>query len=157
MDCREFFRQYSAYRDGHDPRLAAEMDDHMETCVACAAHDRAVRLGVDALRGHLVTPSPDFLRRLEERLASAEPVPEPHPPRISPWAATAAAAFLLALIGLTAREISVLPTPVAAEAPMVVATPKLVPGIPFVTFERLEPQRPPAPATPKPLALAARH
>jgi len=140
MDCRDFRRQYSAYRDGHDPALAAEMDDHIEVCPLCAAHDRAVREGVDVLRGGQMAPSPDFRARLEARLASGEAVPEALPPRVSPWAATAAAVLFAALIGLTVREIAVLPTPAAAaETPMVVAQPRLVPGIPFVTFERAHP------------------
>jgi len=139
MDCREFRRRYSAYRDAHDPVLAAEMDDHIECCPSCAAYDRAVREGVEALRGEQVTPSPDFQNRLAVRLASSEAVPEPLPPRVSPWAATVAAGFFIALVGLTLKEMMVLPTPVAAEAqPMVIAHPRLVPGIPFVTFERVK-------------------
>jgi anti-sigma factor RsiW len=136
MNCRQFQRQYAAYRDGHDPALAAEMDDHIEACPRCAAFDRAVREGVDALRGGQMAPSADFLARLEVRLQSAESVPEPLPPRVSPWAATAAAVLFAVLVGLTVKEIAVLPTPVAAETPMVVAQPRLVAGIPFVTFER---------------------
>jgi anti-sigma factor RsiW len=139
MDCRQFHRQYAAYRDGHDPALAAEMDDHIEACPRCATFDRAVREGVDALRGSQMSPSADFLPRLEARLQSRESVPEPLPPRVSPWAATAAAALLVVLVGLTLREIAVMPTPVAAETPMVVAQPRLVAGIPFVTFERIRP------------------
>jgi anti-sigma factor RsiW len=137
MDCRQFHRHYPAYRDSHDPALAAEMDDHIEACPRCASFDRAVREGVDALRGSQMTPSADFLARLEERLQSNEAVPEPLPPRVSPWAATAAAVLFAALVGLTVREIAVLPTPVAAETPMVVAQPRLVAGIPFVAFERM--------------------
>jgi hypothetical protein len=134
MDCREFRSRYSAYRDGHDPALAAEMDDHLEICPACAAFDRAVREGVDALRGGRVTPSPGFLERLELRLSSSEAIPDPAP-RISPWAATAAAALLATLVGLTLKEMMVLPPPAAAETPIVVAAPRLLPGIPFVAFE----------------------
>ena len=137
MDCRQFHRHYPAYRDSHDPALAADMDDHIETCPRCASFDRAVREGVDALRGSQMAPSADFLARLEERLQSNEAVPEPLPPRVSPWAATAAAVLFATLVGLTVREIAVLPTPVAAESPMVVAQPRLVAGIPFVAFERM--------------------
>lgn len=139
MDCRQFHRQYPAYRDGHDPALAAEMDDHLEACPRCASFDRALREGVDALRGSQMAPSAAFLARLEERLQSNEAVPEPLPPRVSPWAATAAAVLFATLVGLTVREIAVLPTPVAAETPMVVAQPVLVAGIPFVAFERVHP------------------
>ncbi len=137
MNCRQFHRQYAAYRDGHDPALAAEMDDHLDMCPRCAAFDRAVREGVDALMGDQLQPSAEFLTRLEARLQSTEAVPEPMPPRVSPWAATAAAVLFATLVTLTVREISVLPTPVAAESPMVVAQPRLVAGIPFVAFERM--------------------
>ena len=139
MDCRKFRRQYSAYRDGHDPALAADMDDHMETCPDCAAYDRAVRSGVDALRGDTILPSPDFMARLAERIASGEVVPEPVPPRVSPLVATIAAALFVALLGLTAlKDLIVSPTPVAAEVPpFVVAEPKLMAGVPFVTFQHI--------------------
>ncbi len=139
MNCREFRQKYSAYRDAHDPELAAEMDDHLEVCRSCTAYDRAVREGVEALRGKQVAPSADFLIRLERRIRSGELVPEPLPPRVSPWAATAAAALFLTLVGLTLKEIVVMPPPVAAEVqPMVLARPRLVAGIPFVTFERIK-------------------
>lgn len=140
MDCREFRRRYTAYRDAHDPALAAEMDDHLDHCADCAAYDRAVHEGVEALRGRQIVPSPDFLPRLEARLRSGEAVPEPLPPRVSPWAATVAAAFFIALVTLTLRGVLVLAPPVAAESqPMVLARPKLLPGMPFVTFERITP------------------
>lgn len=136
MDCRDFRRQYTAYRDGDDPVLAAEMDDHIEVCPACASFDQAVRRGVDTLRGTRVTPSSDFLSRLERRLASGEQVPEALPPRVSPLLATAAAILFATLVGLTVKDLMVVPPVVAAEQPMVVAQPRLVAGIPFVTFER---------------------
>lgn len=139
IDCREFRRRYSAYRDEHDPVLAAEMDDHLEVCPSCTAFDRAVREGVEALRGVELEPSSEFMARLESRLASGELVPEPLPPRVSPWAATVAAAFFIAMVGLTLKEVLVLPPAVAAETqPMVLAKPRLIAGIPFVTFERIK-------------------
>lgn len=140
MDCRAFRSQYSTYRDGHDPVLAAEMDDHLEDCATCASYDRAVREGVEVLREAIITPSSDFMARLETRLASGEPVPEPIPPRVSTFAATVGAALFIALVGLTLKDMMVLPTPVAAEAqPLVVVQPKLLPGPPFITFERAAP------------------
>ena len=140
MDCREFRRRYSAYRDLHDPELAADMDDHIEVCPACAAYDRAVREGVDALRGELILPTPGFHDRLAERLRSDEPVPEPVPPQVSPWAATAAVLMVGTLALLALRDLTVLPEPVAAEVqPMVVAQPVILPGMPFVVYERIQP------------------
>ena len=146
MDCREFRRQYSAYRDGHDPALAADMDDHMETCPECAAYDHAIRSGVDALRGETILPSPDFMARLAARIASGEVVPEPVPPRVSPVVATLAAALFVILVGVTAlKDLIVSPTPVAAEVPpFVVAEPRLLAGVPFVTFQHIGEPEPPA-------------
>lgn len=148
MDCRQFRRQYSAYRDAHDPALAADMDDHMETCPECAAYDHAIRSGVDALRGETILPSPDFMARLAARIASGEVVPEPVPPRVSPVVATLAAALFIMLVGITAvKDLLVAPTPVAAEEPpFVVAEPKLIAGVPFVTFQHIgEPEAPARP------------
>jgi len=145
MDCREFQRRYSAYRDGHDPVLAADMDDHLEACPACAGFDRAVREGIDALRGEQIFPSREFRARLALRLSREESVPEPLPPRVSPWAVTLAAGLFLALIGLSLKTMMVLPPPIAAEMqPMVVARPRLMPGLPFVVFERIPPAPPAA-------------
>lgn len=137
MDCRDFRRRYTAYRDQHDPELAAEMDDHLEVCPACAAYDRAVREGVEALRGEAITPSPGFLVRLEQRIRSGETVPDPIPPSLSPWLATAGTALVILLVLLSLKDLMILPPPVAAEVqPLVIARPKIMPGMPFVIFER---------------------
>ena len=144
MHCRAFRRRYTEYRDGFDPALAAEMDDHLETCQRCAAFDRSIRQGIHSLQEGQLHPSPTFMERLELRLASQEMVPEPHPPRVSRWGATVAAALFVLLVGLTLRELTVLPPPAAAESPMVVTQPRIVPGIPFIVFEPLQPPGPPS-------------
>ena len=140
MDCRDFRRRYSAYRDGHDPELAADMDDHLEVCARCAAFDRAVREGTEILRGGEIAPSPAFLAGLEARIQSGEVVPEPIPPRVSPWAATAAVLLLAILAAMNFRDFTVLSEPVAAEVqPMVVAQPRVIPAMPFIIYERTRP------------------
>ena len=136
MRCRDFRRLYSTYRDATDPGLVAQMETHLESCAKCAAYDRAVSHGVDALRGVRLDPSPDFLARLNARIASGGPVPEPVPPQVSPWAATAAALLLGTLIVFTIRQSTDVPPVAAAEKPAVLARPQMVPGIPFVTFGR---------------------
>ncbi len=136
MTCADFRRRYSAYRDGTDPELAAEMDDHMEDCPACAAYDRAVREGVEVLRRAVVLPSPGFARRLARRIATAGTVPEPVPPRVSPVMATAAAILLVSLVALTLRDSVLLPPEVAAEQALVIVKPRLLASPPFVAFER---------------------
>jgi hypothetical protein len=137
MHCRDFRRSYSAYRDAADAALTVEMDEHLASCPNCTAYDRALREGVDALRGARLTPSADFLERLNARIASGEAVPEPVPPRVSPWGATAAAVLLIALIMFTIRQSADVPTVAAAERPAVLARPQMVPGIPFVAFVRV--------------------
>jgi len=116
------------------------MDDHLEACRACATYDRAVREGVEALRQQDFVPSSDFMARLETRLASGESVPEPIPPRVPMFAATVGAALFIALVVLTLKDMMVLPTPVAAEVqPLVVVQPRLLPGPPFISFDRISP------------------
>lgn len=136
MRCPDFRRQYSAYRDSQDPEVAAAMEDHLTSCRECRAYDRAVRDGVAALRVETVVPSADFLDRLEARLATTDRVPEPIPPKVSPWAATAAAVMLVALVVFTIRESAVVPPVSATERPAVLAEPRMVAGVPFVTFQR---------------------
>ena len=104
MRCRDFRRQYSTYRDGTDPALVAEMEDHLAACPDCTAYDKAVSQGVDVLRDARLDLSPDFRNRLNARIASGEVVPEPIPPRVSPWAATAAALVLATLLVFTIRQ-----------------------------------------------------
>lgn len=136
MTCAEFRRLYSVYRDGHDPALAAAMDDHLEICAACTEFDRVIRDGVEVLRGTAVAPSETFVAELEHRLATDEPVPDPYPPRLSPAMTGVGAALLLILAGLAVRGMFVAPVPAAAAPPpLVVARAHLVPGIPFVLFD----------------------
>jgi len=137
MRCREFRQLYSAYRDGSDPAISAEMDDHIEACSDCAAYDRALRHGVEVLRGARLDPSPDFMDRLNARLASGETVAEPIPPRVSPFATTAAAVLFLALVFFTVRQTTVVTPVAAAEQPEVLAQPEMIAGIPFVAFQRV--------------------
>jgi len=136
MRCRDFRRQYSTYRDGTDPALVAEMEDHLTSCADCAAYDKAVSDGVDLLRGARLNLSPNFRNRLNARIASGEAVPEPIPPRISPWAATAAALVLATLVVFTIRQSTEVTPVAAAEKPAVLARPQMIPGIPFVAFRR---------------------
>ncbi|HSE65807.1 MAG TPA: zf-HC2 domain-containing protein [Gemmatimonadales bacterium] len=136
MRCRDFRRQYSTYRDGTDPALVAEMEDHLAACPDCTAYDKAVSDGVDMLRGTRLRPSPDFRNRLNARIASGEVVPEPVPPHVSPWAATAAALVLATLLVFTIRQSTDVPPVAAAEKPAVLARPQMIPGIPFVAFRK---------------------
>ena len=135
MNCREFRRSYTAYRDGSEPALAAAMEDHLDACAACAAYDRTLREGVETLRGHIVRPSANFTERLEARLRSGEEVHEPVPPRVSPLVAMVMAALILSLFTFALRRTPVVSTAAAAEEPALLAKPRVVPGIPFIVFE----------------------
>ena len=134
MHCRDFLDLYSAYRDGADPVVVGAMEAHMATCDSCRTHDRAVRQGVDALRGHLVLPSPEFERRLQERLESGGRVEELFPPRVAPLTATAMVLLALVLLALAVRRPPVVATAAAEEEPALLARPRALAGIPFVAF-----------------------
>jgi len=154
MLCRDFVKNYSAYRDGLDPELAAEMEDHLEECPSCAAFDRAVRDGVELLRGETIQPSEDFLARLEARLAEEAPAPvldeessfmvgagaptgHSGVPRPAPLALTAVLVLATILLALTVKRPTVIATAVAAEQPDMLTRPRLMAGVPFVAFERI--------------------
>src|SRR6266704_3167002 len=77
MTCLQFHERYSDYRDGliTSERELRRFQRHVAHCPACRRYDDAVRRGVLALQAapHAVTPSPDFRRRLESRLARERP------------------------------------------------------------------------------------
>ena len=134
MRCQDFLEHYSAYRDGTEPELVAAMTEHLAACTACRAHDRAVREGVETLRGELVAPSPDFEARLRARIELGE-APEEPAPRVPPVAVTAIALLVAALTLVAVRRPAVVATVAAEEQPMLLAKPRAQAGIPFVAFE----------------------
>jgi hypothetical protein len=71
MTCTEFRERYTEYRDGlTPPRETRRFERHMSQCAACRNHNRALGEAVLALRDmETITPSPDFRRKLEARLA----------------------------------------------------------------------------------------
>ncbi len=48
--CRDFRRDYTDWRDGHRPDLAERMEAHLAACARCAAHHKALAVGVGVLR-----------------------------------------------------------------------------------------------------------
>ena len=147
MRCQDFLQNYSAYRDGLDARLAADMEDHLEVCPSCANFDRAVREGVELLQGEVVRPSPDFMERLQARLLSepAPPADDGHfllpitTPRLSPLMMSAVMLLAALLVAFTLKPAQVVTPAAAAERPDLVSQPRLMAGIPFVAFDRLDP------------------
>lgn len=74
VECAEFLDSYSDFRDG---RLTADRVDrfeaHLRVCGSCARYDRVVGGGVQVFRTlPSLTPSPDFERRLLNRLYTVE-------------------------------------------------------------------------------------
>jgi hypothetical protein len=67
MNCREFGRYYTDFRDGNDPELARRMRDHVNTCSHCQPHHRAMQIGIDVLQMTEIEPSEAMLHSLSAR------------------------------------------------------------------------------------------
>lgn len=61
MNCREFGRYYTDFRDGNDPELARRMREHVFECPPCRTHHRAMQIGIEVLQRCEIEPS-DGLR-----------------------------------------------------------------------------------------------
>jgi hypothetical protein len=70
VDCSQFLEGYSAYRDGElDDFVRGQFEAHRAECSSCARYDRVIRKGVELYRNcEEITPSDDFLPRLQHRL-----------------------------------------------------------------------------------------
>ena len=137
MTCTEFLDRYSDYRDGliAAPRELRRFERHRARCAACRRYDTTVQRGVRALReAETIEPSPEFRRRLEERLRGEVRRGEPE---LSARAGIAAALFVASALALLALE--GVHRPEIAQAPELppVAFPKPVAqaGLPFVSFQ----------------------
>ncbi len=79
MDCREFRSKHVAYVD--DLLAAVDMDAmraHLGRCTRCARQDTSVRRSLLLVRNlPVIEPSPDFMSRLNDRLAEIGPTPAP--------------------------------------------------------------------------------
>src|SRR5258706_14168703 len=75
MDCREFRNKHVAFVDGLLP--AFEMDAllrHLHVCSSCARQDTKIRRSLLIVRNlPPIEPSPEFIRRLNTRLAELGP------------------------------------------------------------------------------------
>lgn len=73
--CRNVERQLSEYLDEQlDAKQRQAVESHLRGCAECAATLRAMRLGVDALRGmEKAEVSDAFWERLRERLPEKKP------------------------------------------------------------------------------------
>lgn len=134
MHCKDFLEQYSAYRDRLAPELKAAMEAHLETCPSCRAYNRAVQLGVDALRENRVQTSPGFEESLQARLERGGGGEEPYHPHLAAVPATATVLLVLALLALALRREPAVSTAAAEANPPAVARPRAQGSIPFVAF-----------------------
>lgn len=140
MRCADFLERYSDYCDGliADPAVQAAIEGHLAGCSRCLRYHARIARGALLLRSAgEVEPSPDFRRRLRERLeAAAPPGGERWQPRVT-GALVLAAVAALAWWNWTSRPPEA-PTArpsahVAPPFPAVLANP----GVPFVSFTHL--------------------
>ncbi len=130
MNCRSFRKMHVTYVDGlMDERQAAQMDAHLDECEHCARWNTAIRRGLLVARNlPAIQPSPDFMARLEMRLASADSlVRTPTPIRAGyrkgvVRAAVAVAIAVSAVVMIRANRAPVVP--LAVPAPVTVAQSK---------------------------------
>jgi hypothetical protein len=139
MDCPQFLDRYTEFRDGlvTSSRELRSFQRHLVLCARCREYDSAVRRGVLALHAsQRIEPSPDFRRRLDERLRSererlgAEPV--------SVRVGIAAALLLAVALTLVLRESAQRPAVVArtpALPPVAFPKPVANAGVPYVLFQ----------------------
>jgi hypothetical protein len=139
MDCTQFLRQYSEFRDGEtrDPELCSRLRRHLATCPDCARYDGRIRCAVGLLRSAPeLEPSPRFRHRLADRLAAGEDVAQP----ITPAPAgvmvglMVAAAILLMVWRDSVRDRAPEHATGRRPYPAVIA----IPGPPFVSFADLD-------------------
>lgn len=135
MTCAEFLEGYTQFRDGLlISREFRQFEHHLACCAACRKYDTAVKRGVQALReSAALRPSPDFRRRLEQRLREVR-VSGPELP-----ARAGIAAALFVAVALTLLALEGVRRPDVAQAPALPPVPFPRPvahaGLPFVSFQ----------------------
>ncbi|MFQ5746626.1 MAG: anti-sigma factor family protein [Gemmatimonadota bacterium] len=74
MNCEGFLAAYSDFRDGLiGPGETAALEDHLESCPACARYDRVMRRGLELLESlPSAESSADFMPRLRHRLYNVD-------------------------------------------------------------------------------------
>jgi hypothetical protein len=104
MDCSEFLRGLSDFRDGlvRDETTAAAYESHRRGCLNCSRLMAALDLGLDTLRDRdEPEPSPGFRGALEHRLRAEVAIGDPVIPT---HAGLAAALLMAAALGLLVYE-----------------------------------------------------
>jgi hypothetical protein len=150
MDCSDFLRAYSDYRDRliTDPAALRRFRIHLIHCGPCALYDESVRRGVGAL--DQIEPSSGFRTRLRARLAGgSQQRGEPGSRRAaSRLAAALMLAAAIALVVYSRRDrhsmaepasalasgVDAVIPPLASDVPQSLPLVVVNPGVPFVTF-----------------------
>lgn len=137
MDCREFRNKHVAYVD--DLLAGVDMDAmraHLSECCSCSRQDTAVRRSLLLVRNlPSIEPSPDFMARLNSRLAEIGPSPRVaiaprsslfiSAPAIGAFAALAAGMAIVAVLATQATRYF---SPTATERSAMVSTLAVAPA-----------------------------
>jgi hypothetical protein len=142
MDCDEFLRGYSGFRDRRFPPPVRERyREHLEECASCRRYDHVLCRGVQLLRS-LPSPRPsaDFFPRLKHRIYHIEdgsPLSDSSPGGGAALAALAAVGILaLAWLPFALQppsEVELDPVAVEPSGQVEAASPSLFGSGPFVT------------------------
>jgi hypothetical protein len=139
MDCRQFREKHVAFVDDVLPAIEMRaMHHHRAVCPRCSRHDTAIRRSLLLVRNlPRIEPSPDFIARLNERLAQLGPAaqvdiiaPRPQLSSAATFAALAAGVVVVAYMAVQTSQYFAHPaaapvvTAVAAQPPL----PAIEPG-----------------------------
>lgn len=131
MDCREFRNNHVMFVDDVLPAVEMEaMQRHLRLCSRCSRHDTAIRRSLLLVRNlPPIEPSPEFMARLNSRLADLRASPRvdlvasrPYLPAVGAYAALAAGILAVAYMTVEtthyyAPEQDTRISPIAASAP----------------------------------------
>jgi anti-sigma factor RsiW len=118
MDCRKFRNNHVAFVDDLLPAFEMQaMERHLSVCSACAHHDTKIRRGLLLIRNlPPIEASPDFMARLNARLAQLPPEarqdfagPRSHFPSVGSVAAVAAGLVAVAYMAVQTNRYFVPP------------------------------------------------
>jgi anti-sigma factor RsiW len=132
MDCREFRNKHVAFVDDLLPAVEMDaMQRHLSACSKCSRQDTRVRRGLMMVRSlPPIETSPDFMRRLNDRIAEMGPVSRTdrigtNAALLPSFGAFAALAAGVAVVAYMAVETShyFAPTPDSQTASLVASTP----------------------------------
>jgi hypothetical protein len=135
MDCRQFREKHVAFVDDVLPATEMrEMHHHRVVCARCSRQDTAIRRSLLLVRNlPQIEPSPEFVARLNERLAQLGPeaqldviAPRPLLPPTAAFAAIAAGVVVVAYMALQTSHYFARPM---AEPAVAVAEPVVLPAM----------------------------